>query len=367
MTFELWCRVRHRSGGRQLRPQLGRQESTICLCQTAPYLVQSRFLKINEGPWWIYEGTMGCNYDKWLCSFLESHLKGGDLALITFSVHEQHPVGCHWTHSYKILRGHLLLWQFLLFTFFESLYSLFERARGICLMIPFLNGEVTGVTCVPECMFMKLCVDVFVRMRVWTEWLWLLLYSLLNFLEELFCFLMPHCEDKHSYTFTFYFHFPADNWVCRLCQQEEERQNVPQVLYSLKFHLQVKELSFLPPCWEHLFALLFCLTGLPLIRTKRHEEAPWRLSVGMTSLQNTFYSLGNSRGVARYALKGLLCWPKVLHATSLHTSFFLSLQANLGCLWFLGTGVPKTAHWFKLIWIVSSVHFCHVKSRAPFL
>lgn len=165
----------------------------------------------------------------------------------------------------------------------------------------------------------------------------------------------------------FYILFSFPCWQLSLRQQEEERQNVPQVLYSLKFHLQVKELSFLPPCWEHLFALLFCLTGLPLIRTKRHEEAPWRLSVGMTSLQNTFYSLGNSRGVARYALKGLLCWPKVLHATSLHTSFFLSLQANLGCLWFLGTGVPKTAHWFKLIWIVSSVHFCHVKSRAPFL
>lgn len=65
----------------------------------------------------------------------------------------------------------------------------------------------------------------------------------------------------------------------RMCHKYFTRSN---------FHLQVKELSFLPPCWEHLFALLFCLTGLPLIRTKRHEEAPWRLSVGMTSLQNIF-------------------------------------------------------------------------------
>lgn len=108
----------------------------------------------------------------------------------------------------------------------------------------------------------------------------------------------------------------------RMCHKYFTRSN---------FHLQVKELSFLPPCWEHLFALLFCLTGLPLIRTKRHEEAPWRLSVGMTSLQNTFYSLGNSRGVARYALKGLLCWPKVLHATSLHTSFFLYKPTWVAC------------------------------------
>lgn len=63
---------------------------------------------------------------------------------------------------------------------------------------PFLIGAVTGVTCVPECMFMQPCVDVFECMRV---------------CEEEVCSLVilkPHCEDKYSYINTFC-HSPADN------------------------------------------------------------------------------------------------------------------------------------------------------------
>lgn len=43
--------------------------------------------------------------------------------------------------------------------------SLFQMASGIGLMkkYPFLIGEVTGVTGVPECMFVHKCVDVSVQ------------------------------------------------------------------------------------------------------------------------------------------------------------------------------------------------------------
>lgn len=43
---------------------------------------------------------------------------------------------------------------------------------------PFLIGAVTGVTCVPGCMFTQQCVDVFESMRVCKEWRPLLLYLL---------------------------------------------------------------------------------------------------------------------------------------------------------------------------------------------
>lgn len=253
--------------------------------------------------------------------------------------------------------------SFCFLPFFESLYSLFKRARGIYLMIPFLNGEVTGVTCVPES-----CVDVFVC--VWecesVEGVALAPLVLSGKLPWSFFFfsLMPHCEDKHSYNYTC-FSFPC--WQLSLLFVSTSRGkdrtfdvNVPQVLYSLKYHLKVKELSFLPPCWEHLCALLFCLTGPPLIWTKRHEEAPWRFSVGMTSLQNTSYTLGNSRGVARYALKG----PAVLtrsSACNIFTSFFLYWPKWVACD-FWGQKSFKKMHWFKLIWIVLSDHYCHVKA-----
>lgn len=140
--------------------------------------------------------------------------------------------------------------------------------------------------------------------------------------------------------------------------------NMPRELCSLKFHLKVKNFLSCHSVESPLCALLFCLTGPPLIWTRRREGAPWRFSVGMTSLQNTFRSLGNSRRVARQRRwKGLLCWPKVLHATSswwlISTSLLyidLSLQAEVGCL------CPLQMHWFQLIWIVLLVHCCHVKA-----
>lgn len=77
--------------------------------------------------------------------------------------------------------------------------------------------------------------------------------------------------------------------------------NTPQGLYSLEFQLKVK--NFLS-CHSVESPGVFSYSVWPALvwsGQKRREGAPWRFSVGMTSLQNTFFSLGNSRGVARYS------------------------------------------------------------------
>lgn len=76
--------------------------------------------------------------------------------------------------------------------------------------------------------------------------------------------------------------------------------NMPQRLNTLGFQLKVK--NFLSCHSVESSCVLSYSVWLALVWSgqKRHDGAPWRSSVGMTSLQNTFYSLGNSRGVARY-------------------------------------------------------------------
>lgn len=72
--------------------------------------------------------------------------------------------------------------------------------------------------------------------------------------------------------------------------------NMPLGLCSLEFHLKVK--NFLATVLRASVLSYSVWLALVWSGQKRHEGAPWRFSVGMTSLQNTFCSLGNSWGVA---------------------------------------------------------------------
>lgn len=183
---------------------------------------------------------------------------------------------------------------------------------------------------------------------------------------------MPHNADKYSYICMF-FNFPAVNGVCCLCRQEGERQNTwcehATRTFLTVISFEREELSLLPQCWEPLCALIFYLTGLPLIRTRRHEGAPWRFSVGMTSPHISFYFSGNSWGVAN-AFKGpavltqSAAWNISLVTKLTRTTLVypgLSLQAEVGCLGSRGQESLKM-HWFKLTWIVLLIHCCHVKA-----
>lgn len=104
-----------------------------------------------------------------------------------------------------------------------------------------------------------------------------------------FYFPMPHWETRSTAT-NMFLSFPC--WQLRLLlmltRMRKSRTldvNMPQGLDSLGLRMK----NFL---WELLCALLFRLTGPPLIWTKRPDGVPWRFFVGMTSYQNTFFSLG---------------------------------------------------------------------------
>lgn len=281
------------------------------------------------------------NNDFW--SIMKEHMKG-IWALATFSVHEQHPVRCYCAPSGK---KSVSFWQFCFLPFSRvwiPYSSLFQRARAICLMkkYPFLIGAVTGVMCEPECM---LCNNV-----------WMCLCGLQcarSGSKIFFFFWCPFVKTNHS---------SADNWVCCLCRQEREKGE--HLMWTC--HKDFTNSNFI---WEWRTLFLATVLRAPVCSLilfdwpsfdpdkKGVREPPggslwvWRHFITL------FFSLGNSKGVARKVhSKELLCWPKVLHATSpwwltvkcldipmlIYTRFF---PGQSGMLAFGDTSLK--IHWFK--------------------
>lgn len=130
--------------------------------------------------------------------------------------------------------------------------------------------------------------------------------------------------------------------------------------FYLRFHQKVK--NFLccqclePPC-----ALIFCLTGLPLIGTRRHEEALWRFFVGMTSPQISFYSSGSSWGGIQRARcdEPKCCMQHLLCGCLTQGCFAKVIFPRLGSLTYVKDWCP-IAHWLQVI--ILFIPFYHVEA-----
>lgn len=216
---------------------------------------------------------------KWLHSCFRELLKGRWQALATLGVHEQHPVSCDWAQSKSKC---VSLWQFLLFTFLRvwiphSSLSFKGKVEFVLMKkCPFLIGAVTGVMCEPECVFYVMmygCVCVHCSVQ--------------EVAASFFFFLKPHCEDKSFLCWQLSLLFlPTRTW-----KAEHLMWTYHKDLTYFEFHVRGKNFischSVESPC------VLSYSVWLALLWSgqKRCEGAPWRFSVSMTSLHDTYFSL----------------------------------------------------------------------------
>lgn len=142
-----------------------------------------------------------------------------------------------WTLTVMTVSAFYLFWEFI-FSLQKGKGNLFDDS------IPNWGSHWSCV-CACMCVYVYeiMCGCVCGCVRVWKEWLWLLSCSLVNSLEVIIFFLMPHCEDKHSYNYISFFHFPADNWVCCLCQQAGERWSTWCERATSTLHAQISSES----------------------------------------------------------------------------------------------------------------------------
>ena len=208
---------------------------------------------------------------------------------------EQHPVGCDWAHGEDTqCYDNFCFLPFLRVCIHYS--SLFQRARGSLfdeeISIPNWGGHWSYV-CVPECVYWW-CADVSECMRVCRERQWLLLYPLVNFLDHFFFFLMPPLWRQVQLT-----HSVIPLLTTAVCVDKNgKRQNTwcehaTRTLWSVELSFSSRHSVESPSVLSYSVWPALVWSG-----QKRREGAPWRFSVGMTSLWKYFFcSLGNSRGV----------------------------------------------------------------------
>lgn len=204
MTYELWQHGPPGSGGQQLGSELWGQEHLSSVCLMPGWTLswfRHDFWRTMKEPWRIYEGM---RLQLPINLFLENHSMGSDQAWSAWVYMNSSQWNFNWA---GVKTFNSVLWSFVLLTFWRVciLYaSLFQRARGICLMkklsIPNWGGHWSYV-----CAWMCVCVSECMRVCKWQRFL---LYPLV--------LLMPHSEEyKCSHVNTFC-HSPADNWVCCL-------------------------------------------------------------------------------------------------------------------------------------------------------
>ena len=265
--------------------------------------LNNHFWSITEEPEGSNEGIMSCIYKNDFAPVFREPRKGRGRASAPFSVHIWQPVGLQWKEKHSVETQcyddfcFLPFWEFVRYNLlsFDGQGG-FARWRNI----HSYSGRSLELR-VPECVFMQSCVDVYECTSVCTELWWLLSYSGQFSWLYLF-FLMPHCEAQlHTYTLS----FPCWRLSLLFMSRRSGKGRTLDVNMPRGVELLLKELSFSPRlCSPILFDWPSFWSG-----QRRREGAPWRFSVGMTSLQNTFFcTLGKfHRSCYIGAFKGDCC------------------------------------------------------------